>query len=79
MHDDVDGRIADILSTVLGRTVLASENVERDEDSLWDSLKHIEIIFLIEDVFHLQLSENDIESIKCSHDIRNIVAGRNGP
>ena len=55
---EVESRVREILSTFLG-----SENTTatvRANVAAWDSLKHIQIVFAVEEAFGVQFSEEQI-------------------
>jgi acyl carrier protein len=57
----VESVVLDIFSTVLKRNVDIKDS--RITLSQWDSLKHIEIIFAIEDELNIQFEEEEIEQL----------------
>jgi len=79
MHDN-DTRILvnECLSLVLRRTGEIDGNVERQNNSDWDSLKHVELIFMIEDRTGIRFTQEEIAGIKNTDDIVRIVETKNG-
>jgi acyl carrier protein len=59
----VADEIRDILAAALERTIAPGENVTRVMEPKWDSLKHMEIVFSIEDAFDLQYHEDELASL----------------
>ena len=59
-----------LLATVLERPVDDAEFLSRASEPRWDSLKHVEIIFLIEDHFGILFAPHDLEAL---NDIEGIV------
>jgi acyl carrier protein len=57
----IEQQIVEIVATFLGRSVTSGASRELDAD--WDSLKHIQIIFAVEDRFGIQMSEEEMS--KC--------------
>jgi acyl carrier protein len=51
-------QIIEIVGTFLGRSATAATGREVDSD--WDSLKHIQIIFAVEERFGIQLGEDEM-------------------
>ena len=48
-NNDIDQKIRDVLSSILQIDIPEGTNVERAKlDGVWDSLKHVEILFAIE-------------------------------
>ncbi|OJI04681.1 acyl carrier protein [Polynucleobacter sp. MWH-Adler-W8] len=64
----VESVVLDIFSTILKRNVDIRDS--RITLSQWDSLKHIEIIFAIEDELNIQFEEEEIEQLD---DIEKII------
>lgn len=75
MADFVDEGIAEILSLVLARPVSPGETLSRDDEPKWDSLKHLEIIFALEEAFDVAFSAEEIGSVKSSADLVAKVRG----
>jgi acyl carrier protein len=51
-------KLARVMGLILGCDVTSSTS--REQNSSWDSLKHIQIIFAIEDEFGVQFEEDEI-------------------
>jgi len=79
MHDN-DTRILvnECLSLFLRRTGEIDGNVERQNNSDWDSLKHVELIFMMEDRTGIRFTQEEIAGIKNTDDIVRIVETKNG-
>lgn len=73
MNEEIDRLIAETLTVVLGRSVEKGKTVVRKTESNWDSLKHIEIIFVMEEAFHIQFTEEDMQQIENSDDLKKLV------
>lgn len=56
---------------MLRRPIGDSENPSRATEPAWDSLKHLEIAFLLEDEFDIRLSHQEIGNLQ---DLEQIVA-----
>ena len=55
--DVTRARVAEVLSAVLGCEVPSDRNIERRNLREWDSVKAIEVVFALEDVFEVRFSE----------------------
>jgi acyl carrier protein len=64
--------VMEIFSTVLERPVAEGERIEREQEGKWDSLKHVELIFMIEGRFDIQFSETEMAELDT---MDKIVAG----
>jgi len=55
---EIETRLLEIFALVLGRTVPA--DVARSDEPDWDSLKHMQLVFAVEEEFHVQFAEDQI-------------------
>jgi acyl carrier protein len=53
-----------LLSFILRRPIGDRENPSRSTEADWDSLKHIELMFLLEDHFGVRFSEQEMEQME---------------
>lgn len=60
---DIDVVIANVMSAILARQVSSGENIIRKNEELWNSLKHMQLIFSVESVFGIEFTEEDIALI----------------
>ncbi len=51
--------------------------VTRDSEPAWDSLKHIELILMLEEQFGVQFSEKEMAALRSSDKIVNAIEGKN--
>jgi len=58
---EIESQLVELLSTVLGHPVNASAS--RTSESSWDSLKHIQIVFAVEEKFNVQFQEEEIPTL----------------
>ena len=58
---EIETELIEILSTVLGHPVSAS--AASASESGWDSLKHIQIVFAVEEKFGVQFKEEEIPTL----------------
>ena len=66
-----DERVRRLLALILNVDIPAGQDFHRDGEPKWDSLKHIEIIFALEDEFGIQFNEECLVSLVS---VRAIVA-----
>jgi acyl carrier protein len=62
-----------LLSFILRRPVGDEENPSRATEPGWDSLKHVELVFLIEDHFGMRFSEQEIVDLEDAGGIERLV------
>ena len=55
-------RVRQVLEAVLS-TDLSGVDVSRETVDLWDSIKHVEIIFALEDEFAVEFSEEEMAEL----------------
>jgi acyl carrier protein len=65
-----------LLGTVLGRSIDDSENLSRTSEPRWDSLRHVEIIFLLEDYFGIRFTAQDLDALNNVEGIVRTVEAR---
>jgi acyl carrier protein len=70
----IQGGVCEVIGVVLelGRPV--DPGFCREEQPAWDSLKHIEIIFALEDRFSVQFSEADMQQMESVAKITQRIA-----
>lgn len=56
--------VSRLLSFILRRPIGDHENPSRSTEADWDSLKHIELMFLLEDHFGVRFSEQEMEDMQ---------------
>jgi acyl carrier protein len=52
-----------IFSKLLKKNISINENIVRSECSEWDSLKQVEIVFIVEDAFNINFSSEDLDKL----------------
>jgi acyl carrier protein len=60
-----------VVSSVLG--IEASNNTAREIEPKWDSLKHVEIMFGVEDACGVRFSQQQLAELKRVDEISNAV------
>ena len=56
-------RVRELMSIVFRRELPDADAINRADISEWDSLKHIELIFMLEEEFQLKFDEGDFEGL----------------
>jgi acyl carrier protein len=75
---EIQEAVAELLSISLGRSVARSELVTRDSDPKWDSLKHLQLVLLLEEHFGVQFSEEEMGTLHSSEEIVQAIEEKNG-
>jgi len=68
---DIEAKVRELLALVLEKPIPAAQPVSRANEPKWDSLKHVELIFALEDTFGVRFSEQDMAGLDS---IQSIVA-----
>lgn len=61
---DLDSSVRQVVGAALGRPVPPGEALSRSSDPRWDSLKHVEILFAVEDAFDVRFSEEEMSALE---------------
>jgi acyl carrier protein len=69
--------IEDIVLSVLGKVIKCEVNLDssRENTMAWNSLKHIDLVFLIEDKLNVRFSQEELEKLNSVNAIVDIVSG----
>jgi len=68
----VDSKVFNIISRIMGAPLeRITESSSPDSIEQWDSLKHIQLILAIEEAFGVQLTDQEVVSVR---DVRSIIA-----
>ena len=73
---DLPSEVRRLLGLVLRRQIGDSENPSRDTEPGWDSLKHVEIVFLMEDHFQVRFEGAEISSLKDAGELVRLLEAR---
>jgi acyl carrier protein len=68
--------VRDILETALGTSLDGIENPGRQEIESWDSLTHVEIVFMLEEQFDVRFGEEEIATLRSLDDIVEILRAK---
>jgi len=60
---EIEAEVLNILQTILRRQLAGLDGISRKTVMGWDSLKHIEIMFALEDHFRLEFSESQLADL----------------
>ncbi len=65
------GKVLDVEPTLL------NDDSNAQNTPKWDSLRHIEVLFAIENAFHVRFTMPEISGLRKLGDIRNLLAMKN--
>ena len=63
MVEVIEDTVCRALSAVLGRPVGPDDSVERANEDRWDSLKHLELLFAIEDELGFRFGKEEMADL----------------
>lgn len=76
-RSDIRAGVAELLSITVGRQIAQNESVARDSEPAWDSLKHVQLILLLEEHFGVQFSEEEMAELRSSDEIVRAIEQKN--
>lgn len=76
-RSEIQAAVAELLSITVGRQILQTESVARDSEPGWDSLKHVELILMLEEHFGVQFSEEEMAALRSSGEIVVAIEKKN--
>ena len=76
-RSQIQAAVVELLSITVGRPIAPTESVTRDSEPTWDSLKHIELILMLEEHFGVQFSEKEMAALRSSDEIVHAIEGKN--
>lgn len=62
-RSELELAIVEVVALVLGRPTSEARLLTRDGTAAWDSLKHMEIVFAVEDAAGVQFGEHELASL----------------
>ena len=72
-HSKAQAAVADLLSISVGRRIAPDELVTRDSEPTWDSLKHVELILMLEEYFGVRFGEEEMAALRSSEEIVDAI------
>jgi acyl carrier protein len=72
----IEQAVLGVLGTILKRKLAAGTAVSRQGTAGWDSLKHIEIMFALEEEFGIEFSEGELARLDSVERIVEAVQGK---
>jgi acyl carrier protein len=75
---EIQEAVAELLSISLERQVARAESVTRDSDPKWDSVKHVELILMLEEHFGVQFSEEEMGAMRSFDEIVQAIEEKSG-
>jgi acyl carrier protein len=73
----VDNTVREILETALGVSLKPPDDPSRQQTERWDSLMHLEIVFMLEEQFGVRFSAEEIIALDSQSGIVSVLRGKN--
>ncbi|WP_167859667.1 acyl carrier protein [Paenibacillus cymbidii] len=73
MSEQLESQVYGILLEVLGIQEKLVQDANRDQVPSWDSLKHMELIFRLEEEFNIRFSMEQAAVMKTVKDISRVI------
>ena len=73
MNEKLRNVVAEVLGIPVGQV---TESTSTDTEDSWDSLRHMNIIFALEDAFGILFTDDEINRLVSVAQIEEIVAGK---
>ena len=74
--DATSEEVRELLETALSTRLDATENPRRDRVETWDSLTHLELVFLLEERFDARFSEKEIVEMSSLESILAVLKAK---
>lgn len=74
----LESTVRDTLGVVLGRAIPSDDPVLRHDQPDWDSLKHIELVFALEDALGVRFEADEIGELTDVAAIVRLAEGHDG-
>jgi acyl carrier protein len=71
-----EAEVRRILGLILGRMIGEQENPSRSTEPNWDSLKHLELVLLLEDHFQVHFTEDDLTRMSDLDQLISVIGER---
>nr|WP_294168617.1 acyl carrier protein [uncultured Sphingomonas sp.] len=73
---EVETIVRDMLGIVLNRPIDRAESPSRETEEGWDSVRHIELLFMLEEEFGFTFSEDEMSDLDSFGEIVEKVVAR---
>ena len=73
---EIEGAVTRILAAVLKRDFTPGQDITRENTEKWDSLKHVEIMFAVEEEFGVEFSEDELGNLDSVRSIASAVRAK---
>lgn len=71
-----EATVRDILTTLIKRDPPPDENILRSQEQSWDSLQHMEMVFMLESRFGIRFDAEEVPKLDSSEAIVRLVEAK---
>lgn len=75
---EMKNRVREIMVSVLGIQATLLKDIVREERMEWDSLNHMQLIFMIEDEYKIRFTNEEITKIQTEEQLVLLVSEKTG-
>jgi acyl carrier protein len=75
-RSEIEAVVRGMLELILNRPIGEAENISRETEDAWDSVRHIELLFMLEEEFAFTFSEDEMSELDTFRDIVDKVTAR---
>ena len=62
-RDEIERTVRGVLETAFGRALPPGADVQRQQEPGWDSVKHIEVLFMVEEELGIQFEPEEMAAL----------------
>lgn len=77
-RSELESTVRRILETALARPIDSAEEVSQHTEDVWDSVKHIEILFMLEEELGIRFAESELAHLNSMRGIIDRAARQLG-
>ena len=75
---EIESKVREALATALGKSLPSDGNVSQETEPGWDSMKHVEIMLMLEEAFQITFEPDDFTEMTSLDECVRRIAARLG-
>jgi acyl carrier protein len=75
-RDEIEGSVREVFELFLNRPIAPGQDVNPETELDWDSVRHVELIFMLEEALSLTFAAEEIEHLRSIRAIVDRVVAR---
>jgi acyl carrier protein len=72
----IEATVRDVFEVVLKRPIAPQESISRETEGDWDSVRHIELLFMLEEEFGITFDEDEMSELQSFDEIVDKLLAR---